>query len=227
MNKIEVNAGDKYGRLTVVELAGRDKGGGLLYLCKCDCGNEKIVVKGNLVSGRTKSCGCFLKEETSRRRKKTNKVLLNEKDKTAIIYATNTNNEFIIDIEDYEKIKDYTWHETSAGYLMEKSNLKSGRLLHRFIMNAPKGKVVDHINHNIRDNRKSNLRVCSQSDNLLNRKTLPKGIFKAKRGNNTYYLVEMCGKYQGCFSNYDAAVEKREELLKQFYTIKEDKQNGQ
>ena len=57
--------GMKFGRLTVVKESGRDKHGKVLWLCKCECGNE-IIVRGNsLKSKRTTSCGC-LKKETSR-----------------------------------------------------------------------------------------------------------------------------------------------------------------
>lgn len=40
--------------------------------------------------------------------------------------------------------------------------------LHRFIMNAKKGEVVDHINGDVFDNRRINLRICNQSRNSLN-----------------------------------------------------------
>ncbi len=38
-----------------------------LWLCKCDCGNEKIILAASIKSGKTKSCGCHRKTETSKR----------------------------------------------------------------------------------------------------------------------------------------------------------------
>lgn len=59
--------GHRYGRLTVIEYAGRAKNGKMcLWRCVCDCGKE-IVTQGNsLRSGNTKSCGCYCKEVISR-----------------------------------------------------------------------------------------------------------------------------------------------------------------
>lgn len=50
--------GLRFGNLVVIELAYK-KRSGTGYLCKCDCGTEKIVLGGNLKAGRTKSCGCL------------------------------------------------------------------------------------------------------------------------------------------------------------------------
>ena len=41
--------------------------------------------------------------------------------------------------------------------------------LHRYLLNAPKGLVVDHINGDTKDNRIENLRLCTQKENLQNR----------------------------------------------------------
>jgi hypothetical protein len=49
------------------------------------------------------------------------------------------------------------------------TNHKVG-MLHRYIMNAPKGLQVDHKDGNTKDNRKSNIRICKQEDNNKNQK---------------------------------------------------------
>lgn len=54
--------GQRFGRLMVVRYAGRSRGKKNLWLCKCDCGNEKVVAVDKLHSGNTKSCGCLQRE---------------------------------------------------------------------------------------------------------------------------------------------------------------------
>lgn len=51
--------GQKFGRLTVVEQAGRTKYGNVLWKCKCDCGSEHIVASAKLIQGKSRSCGCL------------------------------------------------------------------------------------------------------------------------------------------------------------------------
>ena len=46
-------------------MVGKDKHGNMLWLCKCDCGENTIVPAAKLTNGKTKSCGC-LKKETSK-----------------------------------------------------------------------------------------------------------------------------------------------------------------
>lgn len=50
--------GKRYGRLKVVKYIGI-KDTHKAYLCKCDCGNEKIMKSSDLRSGRVRSCGCY------------------------------------------------------------------------------------------------------------------------------------------------------------------------
>lgn len=66
MPKFLNRLGMRYGRLLVIEHKVKDKRGKHLWLCKCDCGNEKIVCADNLSSGKSKSCGCLKREFLSK-----------------------------------------------------------------------------------------------------------------------------------------------------------------
>lgn len=62
MGKIKDLTGQKFGKLTAIKRVddyilknGRHK---IMWLCKCDCGNESIVRGEDLRSGHTKTCGC-------------------------------------------------------------------------------------------------------------------------------------------------------------------------
>lgn len=79
--------------------------------------------------------------------------------------------ESVVDEADYWGISGYTWHAypanaARAGVYYVKSQ---AGYLHRFIMNAPKGRQVDHINHDTLDNRRANLRVVNNQENNANR----------------------------------------------------------
>lgn len=50
--------GKRFGMLTVEKDSGKRSGGCILWNCKCDCGNEILLVRSQLVSGKVQSCGC-------------------------------------------------------------------------------------------------------------------------------------------------------------------------
>ena len=58
MGKFIDLTGQKFGRWTVLKRA-ENKGHFTSWLCKCECGNEVVVLGNNLKSGKTKSCGCY------------------------------------------------------------------------------------------------------------------------------------------------------------------------
>lgn len=70
MWKIKNIQGQKFGRLTVVSLYGKDKNGKALWKCKCDCGKEHITSASSLQNGNTKSCGCLKNEVISKLNRK-------------------------------------------------------------------------------------------------------------------------------------------------------------
>ena len=71
MPSVERNSlvGQKFGRLTVVSRVSNSKSGHIRFLCKCECGIEKICQKQNLQVGATTSCGCLQRERSSQHNK--------------------------------------------------------------------------------------------------------------------------------------------------------------
>lgn len=55
--------GRRFGRLVVREIAGRDRYKYVLWKCVCSCGAETTVRSSQLLSGKTKSCGCLAKDK--------------------------------------------------------------------------------------------------------------------------------------------------------------------
>lgn len=77
------------------------------------------------------------------------------------------NSKCLVDNEDLEKLSKYSWYKHSEGYAVTNIN-KKYTLMHRFLLNAKRNEVVDHINGNKLDNRKSNLRLASPAQNMMN-----------------------------------------------------------
>lgn len=146
--------------------------------------------------------------------RKKNKFIVNGQ--KAVGITTNTGAEFIIDAEDLPFVMDVSWYESSNGYIVHKEPGKPIQSLHRLVMGNPNGMVIDHINHDVKDNRRCNLRVCSQMDNMHNLLSEPKGITEVKRKQRRYYIVQLHG-YRGCFKNYDDAKRLRDKIIQDEY----------
>lgn len=194
------------------------------WLCQCDCGNETIVRGDNLKNKTTQSCGCLSKYISSKKlNKKYNTYNLDGK--YGIGY-TSKGEEFYFDIEDYEKIKKYTWWIDKDGYVITENNKK--RLsLHRLITNCSNDTVVDHKygEHTRNDNRKYNLRVCKQQNNMMNCKISKNntsgvtGVVWDKRGNKWIAVITYNYKqiYLGGFNNFEDAVKARKEAEEKYF----------
>ena len=100
---------------------------------------------------------------------------------------------FIADLEDIEKLKYHKWRLSTFGYaltgLPSKGTSRNASYVVLGIDSRKTDLVVDHINGNTLDNRKRNLRVITQQQNLLNRrqtelaKTPAKGVYWDKNRN--------------------------------------------
>lgn len=97
----------------------------------------------------------------------------------------------IVDDEDYPRLSDWAWHLGHGGYAV-----RAGKMMHRVIMNAPKGMVVDHGNHNRLDNRKCNLRIVTLEENNKNKQAYGsssrfKGVTKNESLNRVLWSVRI------------------------------------
>ena len=140
------------------------------WLCECSCEkHNQVVVRGwCIANGHTLSCGCLNKERIFQTHKKYNKYDLSGD--FGIGWTSNTNQEFYFDLEDYDKIKNYCWCESIKHNvyhsLVTRDPISGKTILMHHILGC---KYYDHINRNPLDNRRANLRPCTQSENSTNR----------------------------------------------------------
>jgi len=66
--KYHIQPGDKFNRLTCINLDHIGSHYRSYFLFKCVCGNKKIILGSGVVSGNTKSCGCLSKENKAKKR---------------------------------------------------------------------------------------------------------------------------------------------------------------
>jgi len=124
----------------------------------------------------------------------------------------------LVDDEDFEELNQFNWC-FAQGYAVRKITISGKRQnqgMHRLITNCPDGFEVDHINHDMLDNRKANLRVCRHSENVYNQKvrtyaktSVYKGVYFHKRDGKWIAQIQLNNKrkFLGYFTNeIDAAI---------------------
>lgn len=126
---------------------------------------------------------------------------------------------FKFDAEDYQLVSKYKWNLSASGYCKSGSN---SLFLHRLVLGLPEGSQVDHINLDITDNRKCNLRVCQNGLNSANRKPYNKwnikGIEQHKNGKWSAYIRKDNKQYHSpLFNTQNEAVFARYILEQYIY----------
>ena len=137
---------------------------------------------------------------------------------------------FLVDTEDVEKLKEHKWvinkvrdrkYNTLFKYYLISS--KGKVLLHRFLVDAPKGSVVNHINGNTFDMRKKNLSIGTYTDNNKNVRHRSNisgvcGVSYNKYVNKWHAYIGKDGKpiSLGYFVNKEDAVRARKEAEKKY-----------
>ena len=183
----------------------------LMWICECSCDAHTIrEIRGSILrSGGSKSCGCLFR----------NKYDLSGE---YGVGWTNNKEEFYFDLEDYDKIKDYTWHKDKDGYIVANCNVDGRNTtikMHRLVVDVLDNNdvCVDHIRHINYDNRKSELRVVNNMQNSMNTKTSKnntsgaKGVSwdKEKGKWEAYITVDGKRKHLGYFKEFEDAKKVR------------------
>lgn len=194
--------------------------------CSCEKHTRKIIGTRDLREGRSLSCGCagIDKALQVHPNKKFNEYDLSGE--YGIGYTTNTHRPFYFDLEDYEKIKDYCWfeHNPILDYVVLVGT-KNGKSVKFHQVIGCKG--YDHINRSTFDNRKSNLRPCSQHQNTFNaskKKNNKTGIIgvqsqpcSSSKPWRARIMVNRKEIHLGSFANFEDAVRARLEGEKKYF----------
>ncbi len=223
-HKLNINVGDRFGKLVVIRELEERSGKSICYECLCDCGNTTIAKANLLKNGKKDNCGCMTKIKQKNAKRKYN--LYEFLDDYVVGYTTKKE-KFFIDYEDFNKIKNYCWN-VHDGYLVANGlDGKKELRIHRLIMGLEYGNKlkVDHINHNTLDNRRCNLRITTNQENCFNHKAHSNntsgysGVGYRKEIDKWRVRIYVDGKCI-CLGNYDTkeeAIQKRLEAEKKYY----------
>lgn len=107
----------------------------------------------------------------------------------------------LVDPEDIEALSLQIYYITEYGYVLS----RDAKQIHRIILNPKSNETIDHINGNKLDNRKSNLRICTQAENNRNRKVDDIKGYKGIRYTSGNYTVRVANDTIGTYSDLEAA----------------------
>ena len=199
------------------------------WLCECNCEKhtKKIFRQGRLRSSTPPRCCSYKAEIMSRRSKKYN--IYDLSGEYGIGYTTK-GEEFYFDLEDYDLIKDYCWWKDKDNYIrasVYNSEKSTSISLHRLIMRFPNATDIDHIHGNKtrNDNRKSNLRAVTKSQNAMNKilqSNNTSGItgvswFAKTKQWRAYITVDSRFTHIGLFDNFEDAIRARKEAEEKYF----------
>jgi len=132
--------------------------------------------------------------------------------------------EAIIDAEDYGKVKNTKWCQANTGRVISSSN----KLLHHVILDFKyknHKKQVDHIYGDVLDNRKSKLRICNGSKNVVNKGMLPnntsgyKGVSWSKQSEKWHSYIWFKNKriHLGYFQSKEKAAQEYNKATSKYH----------
>ena len=209
----------RFGKL-VAKRRAPNSGKRTMWECECDCGNVVTVCAGDLKNGHTKSCGCLVYE-----------IEPNEYDLSGryakMIFEDGT--ETIFNKKYYNFIKQYHWWVTDNhvfGYVDGRPRALAVVIMEEAeFIRIGRGYVVDHINRNPLDNRRSNLRIATYSENNANHAIRKDnqygctGISYCKKSGRWSARINFEGKliHLGFFCDKEDAIKARKRAEREYF----------
>lgn len=199
------------------------------YICRCHyCGSITSIADSELRRAQRRKtnsddigCGCRIKEHISRSRRKTNQYKYCQAEDCYIGVDCN-GNEFKISPCSYDVVRKYSWVLDGRYFRTKIPEMKRTILLHRYVMfgddiDQHSKEMIDHINGDRYDCRLQNLRVCTRSQNMMNRKRScnnTSGVVGVRWNSVSHKwraeLAKECKRvYCAEFDNFDDAVRAR------------------
>lgn len=223
LRRIDVPPGTVFGLFTVIEEARLPVGKSTrrAMLCRCACGKRKTVLFASLRTGRSRSCGCWRQEVQASDVARLNpgEVPLYGKRACGRVAA--------VDVEDFALVMQYRWHvlehdpaapgRRAHGPYVVYDAYPEGRggtritvYMHQLITGS---RFIDHIDGDPLNNRRSNLRPATKSQNGANARKNPgktsryKGVFwdRERSGWQAKITVERQQVCLGRFANEEDA----------------------
>lgn len=187
--------------------------------CACDnnaccCIEDKFYCNKHYL--RVKNHGSTDRKE----RKRTNTYIF---EKDIVVIKTIKNESILVDKEDFENVKKWSWCVNKQGYAV--ANIKNKVVkINWLLFPKEKGKVHDHINGNRLDNRKCNLRLCTTFENSLNhgkQKNTPFVCVGVSQTYNGKYRVRIMIKGKeiriGTFEDLQTAILERKKAEQRYF----------
>ena len=143
------------------------------------------------------------------------------------IEVQNSPDKIIVDDEDYERLCQYKWYITNGGRSVFRLTARPHHTVVGIANDVMQNRanMYDHISRDAFDNRKSNLRVCTYSENLMNRSKWSgctskyKGVYWNKRMQKWHAQIRFNKKrkHLGFFDSEESAAKAYDESARTFF----------